>query len=286
MSETPRHNLTIEENSWTLTMSYAAAPIIGFENPMTTAADMIVGGTDGETTRLPKGSSNQVLSMNSDGTAQEWVTATSSNNANTIVKRDSAGGLAGGSITAYSNFTLVNNSYPASILNGNITGARSLQLPDASGTLALASQPRCIVWKQNNTNDLEIGATYTRLPMSESDANLDPATNIDFSGPFSPGVLAYLGTSGKFFNIIATVDIENQATSNAIEVSLKIGINDNVIDATQCNATVAGNGVGKLHSMWLTELDQNDTISLWLACPDGTHTVVPVRWRLQVTSLL
>lgn len=41
-------------------------------NPMTTAADMIVGGASGIPTRLPAGTANQVLGMNSGATAQEY----------------------------------------------------------------------------------------------------------------------------------------------------------------------------------------------------------------------
>jgi microcystin-dependent protein len=41
-------------------------------NPMTTVADMIVGGTGGIPARLPGGTANQVLGMNSGATAQEY----------------------------------------------------------------------------------------------------------------------------------------------------------------------------------------------------------------------
>lgn len=43
-------------------------------NPMTTAADMIVGGASGAPSRLAKGTANQVLGMNSGATAQEYKT--------------------------------------------------------------------------------------------------------------------------------------------------------------------------------------------------------------------
>ena len=45
-----------------------------FTNPMTTAADMVVGGVGGVATRLAKGTANQVLAMNGGATAQAWTT--------------------------------------------------------------------------------------------------------------------------------------------------------------------------------------------------------------------
>lgn len=49
-------------------------------NPMTTAGDLIVGGTNGTPTRLGRGSAGQVLTMNSQGTGQEWTTPASTGN--------------------------------------------------------------------------------------------------------------------------------------------------------------------------------------------------------------
>lgn len=45
----------------------------GLENPMTTAGDMIVGGTSGTPERIGKGTAGQVLTMNAGGTAPEWA---------------------------------------------------------------------------------------------------------------------------------------------------------------------------------------------------------------------
>lgn len=130
------------------------------------------------------------------------------------------------------------------------------------------------------------GEINERLKNAQPAYQHQVSTLVDFTGPFSIGQVQYRGSSGKLFNLIGTVDIENQATSNAIEVSIKLAINDILIDASQCNATIPGNGIGKLHSMWLTSLNENDEVSMWIACPDGSHTVVPVRWRFQATSLL
>lgn len=51
-----------------------AVPVAGFTNPMTDAADMIVGATSGVADRIAKGTAYQGLRMNSGATAQEWST--------------------------------------------------------------------------------------------------------------------------------------------------------------------------------------------------------------------
>lgn len=51
-----------------------AVPVSGFTNPMTTAGDIIVGGTSGVAQRLAKGTAYQGLRMNSGATAAEWAT--------------------------------------------------------------------------------------------------------------------------------------------------------------------------------------------------------------------
>ena len=43
-----------------------------FENPMTAAGDLIVGGTDGAAEKLAKGTAGQALKVKDDGTGIEW----------------------------------------------------------------------------------------------------------------------------------------------------------------------------------------------------------------------
>lgn len=57
-----------------LNTEFDAAMGTQMANPMTTAGDTIYGGTDGEATRLAKGTATQLLAMNSGATAPEWIT--------------------------------------------------------------------------------------------------------------------------------------------------------------------------------------------------------------------
>lgn len=59
-------------NTWTLMIGGSSAG--GMSNPMTTAADIIVGGVVGAPGRLAAGTALQYLRMNAGGTAQEWAT--------------------------------------------------------------------------------------------------------------------------------------------------------------------------------------------------------------------
>lgn len=55
-------------------LSWANIKAALMANPMTTAGDIIVGGTAGAPTRFAKGTALQVLRMNSDASAQEYAT--------------------------------------------------------------------------------------------------------------------------------------------------------------------------------------------------------------------
>lgn len=67
---------TDERNSSTGLFGVGTVPVAGFTNPMTTAADIIVGGASGAAARLAKGTAFQHLRMNSSAAAQEWAVVT------------------------------------------------------------------------------------------------------------------------------------------------------------------------------------------------------------------
>lgn len=60
---------------WTVGVIKAGGTAIGTANPMTAAADMIVGGASGVPAKLVKGTALQVLRMNAAATAQEYADA-------------------------------------------------------------------------------------------------------------------------------------------------------------------------------------------------------------------
>lgn len=248
-----------------------------FENPMSAAADLIVGGSNGNPTRLAKGTARQLLAMNSGATAQVWTSADSTFSANTVVGRDGDGMSQFGSIELCDNA----GNVKARLLPSAGNSERDYAFEDDDGTIALIDRPRAQFYFQSNATTMSLTTSYQKVSIATT---LDSASNIGFANP-TAGTLEYETGATRFFNIIGTIDVSN-TTGNSVEVSCKIAKNGTPIDATQCNATVPHNGVGKLHSMWMLELAASDTIEIHLATATGSATVIPVRMRVQAFSLL
>lgn len=167
-------------------------------------------------------------------------------------------------------------------------GDRSLawlkgQLGLTNWDIGLRRQPRGQIYFQGNTTSETITETYTKV---DNTTTLDTASALYFESPGNNGRLTYVGSQTRFFNVISTIDVSN-TTGASREVSCKIAKNGSVIDATQCNATIPHQGVGKLHSMWILELEKDDYVELFLATATGVgdQTLVPVRMRIQITCL-
>jgi len=165
-------------------------------------------------------------------------------------------------------------------------GAKSLQWLKGQLGLdgwetGLRRQPRGQIYFQGNTTGSSFDATYSSVGVTYS---LDTASAIQFAVADNVK-LEYTGSASRWFNVIGTVDIEH-SSANAVQVSIKLAKNGSVIDETQCNATVVGNGgVAKLHSMWVLPMEKDDTVEIFLASPGGAETLIPKRSRLQVTCL-
>ena len=141
-------------------------------------------------------------------------------------------------------------------------------------------QPRGQMWFQNNSTPITLSTNYQKIDVAS--AALDEA--IDFDDPVNTR-MTYTGATPKVLNVIATVDLYH-ASGGPMQASVKLRFNDQLIDATQCNATIANQSVGKLHTMWMIEFHTNDYIELWVAATSGAPQVTPVRMRMQVTPLL
>jgi hypothetical protein len=166
-------------------------------------------------------------------------------------------------------------------------GDRSLswlkgQLGLVNWDMGLRRQPRGQIYFQGNTTSETITETYTKV---DNTTTLDGSA-LYFESPSNNGRLTYVGSQARFFNVIATLDVTN-TTGASVQVSIKLAKNGSVIDATQCNATVPDNGVGKLHSMWVLELEKDDYVEVFLATAtgEGSKSLIPVRMRIQITCL-
>lgn len=111
-------------------------------NPMTTAGDLIYGGTSGVPTRLAVGTASQVLG---GGATPTWVTPSSVASASSIVVRNSQAGFGIRSISPSVNTTvttggtttLTSGSNATQIFTGSTT--QTVTMPDVT-TLAVAGQ--------------------------------------------------------------------------------------------------------------------------------------------------
>ena len=85
-------------------VSWENPPETGMENPMTAVGDLIIGGTSGAPARLAKGTSDQILAIDSNGTAPTWITPTWTSNTGTVtsVRVQAGSGLVSSQNTAQS----------------------------------------------------------------------------------------------------------------------------------------------------------------------------------------
>jgi hypothetical protein len=173
------------------------------------------------------------------------------------------------------------NGNPARLAKGTTNYFLKVNASNGLQWAQVYEQPRGQISAQGQAAVFTLTTSYQLLSLITT---LDSATAIDFDMPDN-GRLRYTGSIAKFFNVIATTDI-NHTTGSSIEVSIKLAKNGTPIDATQCNATIPNNGVGKLHTMWILELEEDDYVEIYLAASTGTPTVIPRRMRMQATPLL
>lgn len=154
----------------------------------------------------------------------------------------------------------------------------------------LRRQPRGQIYFQGNT----VSSTFTETYIPVLDPTSSPAPtpySLDTSSAIQFAVadsrkLQYTGSASRWFNVIGTLDVEN-TTGSSLDSTVKLAKNDVVIDATQCNATIPHNGVGKLHTMWILPLEKDDYVELYVATATGvgSKSLTPKRSRLQATCL-
>lgn len=152
-------------------------PSSGMSNPMTTAGDMIYGGSNGSPIRLPKGSANQVLTMNSGATAPEWKTPT---------------------------------TIPTITLNGNSTTTPSFYAPTSVGTngqVLVSAGSGAPSWTNLTVNPVQDLTSNTAGTLDATAwGNLKSNHYATISSPTMTG----LDSSYEFVNIKLSINSTNQ----------------------------------------------------------------------------
>jgi len=77
--------------------------------------------------------------------------------------------------------------------------------------------------------------------------------------------------------VVATADVS--AGTNKL-LAIKLAVNGNIIDATECNASVTNQTVAKLHTMFILNLAQNDIVSVWFANYTSQQQITIARARM------
>jgi len=107
------------------------------------------------------------------------------------------------------------------------------------------------------------GVTIGAYVNSGITGSLDPASSqgivLPNAGTFG---LKRSASDSAWCYVVATADVSASAPKT---LGIKIAKNGSIIDATECHASVTNQTVAKLHSMWITQLSQNDILSLWFA---------------------
>lgn len=190
-----------------LTPAEAKAILNYIENPMTTAGDIIYGGTSGTPTRLAKGTAGQLLAMNAGATAPEWKTVSLPSNylisaANDFAISNNADIKSAGAIVGSA--TLPAGTY---MINGTmkyLIGVGGYKLRVTSG-----SESNVMTWIKEAISTITGQAVKTIL--------VDQSTYI-IDAQFTYGTITNKGeVSGKFtLGAEATVNLRfSQYSSNA-----------------------------------------------------------------------
>jgi hypothetical protein len=89
--------------------------------------------------------------------------------------------------------------------------------------------------------------------------------------------------SGKLWcHVIGTADTAAAANKR---VGIQLALNGVPIPESECNVTITATGIGKLHSMYLFELDEDDEVTMWFANKTNQQTVTIERARMTLIGV-
>jgi hypothetical protein len=83
-------------------------------------------------------------------------------------------------------------------------------------------------------------------------------------------------------HVIGTADV---AGSSNKRIAIQLALNGAPIPASECNITITPTTIGKLHSMYIFELDEGDEVTMWFANKTNQQTITIERARMTLTGL-
>jgi hypothetical protein len=83
-------------------------------------------------------------------------------------------------------------------------------------------------------------------------------------------------------HVIGTADTAAAANKR---VGIQLALNGVPIPESECNVTITATAIGKLHSMYLFELSENDEVSVWFANKTNQQTITIERARIVLVGV-
>jgi hypothetical protein len=127
------------------------------------------------------------------------------------------------------------------------------------------------------------GVTVGDFIESGLTGTLDAAASVDAvaagSGKFG---LKRTRVGTQFCHVIATADVAG--TSNK-RIAIQLAVNGVPVAESECNITITPTTIGKLHSMYLFELDEDDEVTVFFANKTNQQAVTIERARMTLVGV-
>jgi len=122
------------------------------------------------------------------------------------------------------------------------------------------------------------GVTIGEFIESGLTGTLDAAASVDAvaagAGKFG---LKRTRVGTQFCQVIATADTAGASTKR---VSIQLAVNGVLVPESQCDITITPTTIGKLHTMYLFELDEDDEVTVFIANKTNQQAVNIERARI------
>jgi hypothetical protein len=127
------------------------------------------------------------------------------------------------------------------------------------------------------------GVTVGDFISSGLTGTLDAAVSVgvDAAGTNKFG-LKRTASDSAWCQVIATADV---AGSSNKRIAIQLALNGVPIAESECNITITPTTIGKLHTMYVFELDEDDEVTVWFANKTNQQTITIERARIVLVGV-
>jgi hypothetical protein len=112
---------------------------------------------------------------------------------------------------------------------------------------------------------------------------LDAAVSVDVAAAGANKFGLKRTAEGKAWcQVIATADVAGASNKR---ISIQLAVNGVPVAESQCDITITPTTIGKLHSMYLFELDENDEVTVFIANKSNQQTISIERARMTLFAV-